>query len=428
MLTMKFVRYASEVGMKKRGFVLWCIAALLFASSAALAQSSTPLGEPKGVIGPVSSSEGINLGPFIFSPAFDLTWESRDNIFFSPDNEVSDEMWVARAKLMFELPMNQSYLRLSYVPLYRNYQTYKLENKWSHFIDLDGNFVFANGLKLDALYRYVSANLDTREVDPGGELVFGDQQFDKNFFELRMDYWISPTNGISFRGSYETISYDKRDQASFYDYDRTRFGAGWIHQLSPTLTGGLIYNHEEFSPEGTFGYRQSSSDEVVATFDGQISPVWASKIEVGWRSTSYDKIEGLPQFDDESGLVIRGNLDWTLGHGSVLRLDLIRQDFPSNYQLQSHYVAAGAGLVYKLQLHRLFAHARLLYQNNDYDQPDFFTGQNRSDDITTFGLGVGYRLSAVFSLRGTYTYQKRDSLHPYSYTANVFLLGLTVGF
>ncbi|NOZ95909.1 MAG: outer membrane beta-barrel protein [Acidobacteria bacterium] len=413
--------------MKKIGFTLCCAALLVWASSVAMAQTASPLSEPKGSL-PVNSSEGINLGPFLFSPAFDLTWESRDNVFFTPDNPVSDDMIVARAKLMFELPVNQSYLRLSYVPLYRNYQTIDLKNKWSHFVDLDGNFIFANGLKLDALYRFVSANLDTREVDPGGELVYGDQQFDKHFFQLRMDYWISPTNGISFRGSYETISYDARDRGSFYDYDKTRLGAGWIHQISPTLTGGLIYNHEEFNPKDTFGYRQSSSDEIVASFDGQITPVWASRIEVGWRSTSYNKVEGLPKPSDASGLVIRGDLDWTLAHGSVLRLDLIRQDFPSNYQFQSHYVAAGAGLLYKLQLNRFFAHARLRYQNNDYSQPDVVTGQDRSDDITTYGLGVGYRLSSIFSLRGTFTHQKRDSLHPYSYTANVFLIGLTVGF
>jgi len=420
------------VGMKRHGVTFWCIVLLLLGVNGAFGQlqsqtrSSQPMGESAFVL-PKGAMEKIYLGPVIFKPGFDLSWESRDNIFFSPE-KVSDQLWVGRVHLNFDLPIHESHIRFSYSPVYRNYRTYALPNKWSHFVDLGGDFVFSNGLKIDALYRFVSGNMDTREVDPGGELVFGDQQFDKSYFSLRADYWISATNGISFQGSYDTISYDERDRYSFYDYDRTRLGGGWIHQMSPTLVGGLIYNHEEFEPKETYGYRQSSSDEIVFTFNGKITPVWSAAIQVGWRNTSYEKVADLIELSDTSGLLVRGNLQWDLAHSSSLLLDLVRQDFPSAYQFQTHYIGMGANLTYRIQLQRLFAHARFGYQNNDYGFADEITGEDRSDDITTFGLGVGYRLSTLFSLRGTYTYQKRDSISNYSYDANVFLIGLTVGF
>ena len=53
----------------------------------------------------------------------------------------------------------------------------------------------------------------------------------------------------------------------------------------------------------------------------------------------------------------------------------------------------------------------------------------RSDDIATFGLGLGFRFTEIFSLWGTYLYEDRDStLDEASYTTNIFTLGLVLGF
>jgi len=414
--------------MVRTAFVVAMVLVCLAVSVPGFSQSGQRLDEPSGTI-PLGSYEGIALGPFIFSPAVDLTWEHRSNIFFTPDNEVSSDVWLARARLMLELPVYESYLRFSYTPQYRDYSDYDLENKWSHFVDFSGDFEFASGLKLGFDYRFVSGNLETREVDPGGELIFGDQQFNKHDFGGDLQYWFSPTNGLSADLSYVTISYDDRERAYFYDYDRTRAGIGWVHQMSPTLTSRVMYRYEDFQPQGSEErYRQSSSNEITVAFDGKISPVFSSSIEAGWRTTKYEDVPGYPRSDDASGLVVRGSLGWTLGHGSVLTLDLLRQDYPSNYIDQTHYIAMGAGLVYRLQRERLFGHVRARFQNNDYDRPDPIEGTARSDDIKDFGLGIGYRILPSLSLRGSYAYQERDSFYRYSYKANMFLVGLTWGF
>ena len=426
MLLRKVVRDVSGVGMKRTYVVSLLLGVVLLASGSAVAQLSEPISTPKSVL-PSTKAKGIPVGPFLFHPGFGFGWEHRDNIFYTPD-KVSDQLWRAQARFLFDMPIHESRLSLSYMPVYRNYQDHPLNHKWSHFVDLKGNFIFSNGLKIDAGYRFVSSVLDTREVDPGGELVFNDQLFDKNFANLRIDYWLSPTDGISFQSSYETIRYDKTDQYTFNEYDRTRVGGGWIHQMSATLVGGLIYNHEKYDPKDTYQYRTSSSDEIVFTFDGDITPVWKSGIQVGWRNTSYDQVPGLPKFEDASGLVLRGHLDWILAFHSTVRLDVLRQDFPSNYQFQSHYVATGAGLSWSYSFDRFTAFARFRYQNNDYNQPDVVTGKDRSDDITTFGLGAGYKLSEIFSLTGSYTYQKRDSVGTQSYDINAFLVGLNASF
>lgn len=389
-------------------------------------QAQTPMEEPAAARPQVNPQEGITVGPFLFSPTVDLSWENRDNIFFSPDNEVSDDVYIARARLMFELPIYNSYIRLSYTPQYRDYKDYNLRENWSHFVVLDGDFDLASGLKLKTTYRYVSGNLETREVDPGGELVFGDSQFNKNELKASADYWFSPTDALSLEGSYVNLNND--NPRSFYDYSRVIGGLGWLHQISPTLTLGVHYRHEEFNADQTAEYRDSSSDEVTLALDGQVSPVLSSRLEAGYRSTSFDNAPNKPALNDYSGLVTRGSLTLALAHSSTLSLNLVRTDYPSNFDRNAFYTATGGGLVYRLERERLFGYANFQYQNNDYEVADTVTGRNRSDDTTTYGIGVGYRLTSILSLRGSFVHQERDSLHRFSYDANMFLVGLMVGY
>jgi Uncharacterized protein conserved in bacteria (DUF2320). len=388
--------------MSKQFFSCLLVAGLAFVAGTVYAQ--TPMEAPAEALPALGSSEGVAVGPFIFTPNVNLQWENRDNIFFTPDNEVSDDVYVARARLMFELPVYDSYIRLSYTPQYRDYGTYNLRENWSHFVNLDGAFDFSSGLKLKVGYRYVSGNLETREVDPGGELAFGDRQFTKHEAKVEADYWVSPTNGIAIEGSFDKLNYP--DRTLFYDYSRGRAGIGWIHQVSPTLTFGLKYRHENFNAEDTADYRDSSSDEVTLSLDGKVSPVLSSTLELGYRSTNFDNAPGKPNFSDYSGLVARGSLSLALAHGGLLTLHVTRMDYPSNFDRNAFYTATEGGLTYRLERDRLFGYLRADYQNNDYEVPDTVTGRSRSDDLTTYGVGVGYRLTDLLALRGSYTHQK----------------------
>jgi hypothetical protein len=84
--------------------------------------------------------------------------------------------------------------------------------------------------------------------------------------------------------------------------------------------------------------------------------------------------------------------------------------------------------MYSLDRGSLFGQLRGRVQNNDYSRPDRDTLEDRSDDIYTFGVGLGYRFTYYLSLWGTYLYEDRQSIDQYSYTINTFTLGLVVGF
>jgi len=372
--------------------------------------------------------EGIVVGPFLFSPAVELSWESRDNIFFTATNEVSSDVYLARARFMFELPIYDSYVRFSYSPQYRDYGNWDQSRPWTHYVDAAAAFELPSGLKLTAAYSFVSGSQETREIDPGGELVFGDRAFEKHLANLEVAYWMTPTDGLRVTGTLNDVSYTDAPQnlggIDFFDYSRLGLGAGWLHQLSPTSVLDLSYRHEDFdaTPRGSFfDQRDTTSEQLTLGLTGQLTPVLASELQVGWRTTEIDD-GGTAGTEEFSSWVVSGSLTWEMAHGSSLVLDVLRWDYPSAYSTNAYYTATGGSLTYNLNRDRLFGSARLRLQNNDYEVG------GRSDDITSYGLGLGYRFTNLLSLRGSYLYEQRESLEQYSYEANIFLLALVVGY
>jgi len=403
--------------------VLVCVVGALVAGTAV----AQPI--PAGF--PANTGEAIMVGPFLFNPAVELKWEDNDNIFFEPKRRVHDHIYMARARLMFELPIYESYVRFAYTPQYREYEKYDLKHKWAHFADFNTVLEFQNGLRFRADYRFVNASQETSEVDPGGELLFVDELFTKHYAKVALDYWFSARDGLTIEGDYTDLKYDYPDstnQRAFYDYDRGSVGIGWLHQMSSILVMDVMYNRIDFDPVHTEIWRSYTADQVTVGFNGQLSPVVAAQLRVGWNETQYERSGGAPEFSDYSGPVILGFINWELAHGSHLRLNLLRSPFPSDYDLNAYYTATGGTLTYKLERHRVFGELFVRLQNNDYELPDVSLNLPRSDDILNLGLGLGYRFTNLLSLRGTYMYEDRDTLSPYSYEINIWTLGLVIGY
>jgi hypothetical protein len=419
----------------RRGAGFVCVFVVLLVSAApAIAQQDLEGGAPgiDAERGKPNTYEAIPVGPFLFTPAIQLNYQYRDNIFFTPDDPISDSVWMARARLQFELPINESYILFAYTPQYRDYVDYELDDKWSHFVDVLGGFEFSNGLIIEATYKYMEGNLENREVDPGGELYWGDRWYKKNFAGVQLSYWATAKNGFNIEADYTDLKHEDPDL--WYDYERYMIGAGWLHQLSEILVMNLAYRRTEFKPsENLFfdnEFRESTSDEITVGFRGMINPVLKTEIVVGYRSTEYNTPgEGEGIIPDFSGFIVKGYINWSMGHGSSLKLDLLRSDYPSNFGINANYVATGAALQYQYEKNRFRAQARGRYQVNDYAVPDLVTGLDREDPIKTVGLGLGYRFGPYVSLWGGYLYENRDStIYRYSYDYSVYTLSLVVGY
>jgi len=403
-----------------------CVAVL---AHSAYGQSLAPAsaGYGGGTIPQLNQGEGIAVGPFMFSPAIMITWENRDNIFLTADNPVADQVYLIRARLLFELPVYHSYVRFNYTPQARAFKDLSGLENWSHFLDVTTGFEFAGGYRLNALYRFASANLETRLVDPGGEVAVGGRQFERHFVSLTGSYWITERDGISVVGDYTDVQYKRVEGASTPNYNQVEGGAGWLHQLSPTTVMDLTYRHRKYEPGGETRATASTGDEVTVGVKGQLTPLLSADGSFGFRKTAYEANPENPDASDFQGLVMDGHITYSLAHSASVQLVLRRSDFPS-YAGNAFYTATGASLLYSKSWSKLFADARVRYQVNSYDQPDNDTGLDREDKISVFGIGFGYRLNEVLSFKGSYLYEDRNSLEAYAYEANVFLLGLVFGY
>ena len=190
------------------------------------------------------------VGPFLFSPTIQISWQHRDNIFFTPDNEVADQVFQAGATLLFEMPINESFIHFSYSPLYTDYRTYDLEDKWSHFFDVGGTFIFSNGLVLDATYNYIIGNLQTRYVDDRAASSIMATRISKNSLPgVSVAILVHPARWRLRRGRLDGS--DNSDPDLFYDYTRVSAGLGWIHQLGPNTSMDVRYVRSDFDAQDT---------------------------------------------------------------------------------------------------------------------------------------------------------------------------------
>ncbi len=381
-----------------------------------------------------SGNDAIPVGPFLFSPGVQLSWEHHSNLFQSAASEVEDDIYVARLRLLFELPVRESFIRISYTPQYRDSKNRTLFNSWDHYVEITGNFEFASGFLLDAGYRMVDGDVAVNEVDPGNELLFSGRTFTKHNFKINGDYWVSERDGLRIGADLSTVSWHGQPQPytnSWFDYDQWNGTFGWLHQLSPTMVMDLSYGYTDYSPDGASNqFRSYSSNDLTLGFKGSLNEVLSTRFRMGFLKTDYDAEASLyPGFDDFSGFIAEGSLTWEMAHGSRLRLDLVNRPYASNYDQNSYYTATVGRLLYDLQMDRLFAQARLLSQSNDYDVPDSLLGRKRSDDILTWDVGIGFRLTDYLSLRGRYIHEDRDSnLDEYGFLNKVYMIDLVLGY
>lgn len=381
-----------------------------------------------------SGNGAIPVGPFLFSPGVQLSWEHHSNLFQTATNSVSDDIYVARLRLLFELPIRESFIRISYTPQYRDSKNRTLRSQWDHYLEMSGNFEFANGFLLDAGYRLVDGSVATNEVDPGNELLFSGRTFTKHNFKINGDYWVSDRDGLRIGADFSTVSWHGQSEPytnSWFDYEQWNGSLGWLHQMNPTMVMDLSYRFTDYSPDARSDqFRSYTSNDLTLGLKGNLNDVLTTEFRLGYLETNYDDVAFANLgFDDFSGVIVNGNLTWAMAHDSRFRIDFVNQPYASNYDRNSYYTGTTGRLLYDLQRDRLFAQARLLYQKNDYDVADSISNKKRSDDVLTWDLGIGFRLTDYLSLRGRYIHEDRDSnIDQYAFLNKVYMVDLVFGY
>lgn len=372
-----------------------------------------------------TSKEGIILGKFIFSPSIEFIYENKDNVFLTKSSEVEDQVYLARPKLLLELPKEESYLRFSWVPQYRDFQDIEVKENWSHFFNLEGRIKTPGGLELAAGDKYImKGSLEVNEVDEGGELVFGLLPFDKNHIYFDMKYFMDSTNGFGLNADYIDVSFEDPDELYekvWYDYKRTEFGATYQRYMNPLLRMAAGVNFLSYDPESAAPFKKYDGMDYYIKFYGDFTPTVNASIKLGYEDLDFDGAEDYKDWNARADIV------WNFPSNRNLIASILRQGFPSYYGYGGSYTHNSINLSYNFNItEKLFSAFSAGFGKNDYNKI------SRVDDWWEGRVNFGYHFNPLMSVRFNYIYQDRNSnedcIQGCDFKASTYLLNLIIGY
>lgn len=368
--------------------------------------------------------EGITFGKMVFAPSVEFMYENKDNIFLTESDEVSDDIYVIRPKLLLELPKENSYLRFAWVPQYRDYSDYELNENWTHFLDVEGSFKTSGGLELTFADHFIKdATLEVSELDSGQELVFNDAPFDKNTAMVDMKYFVSDTTGFGVYADMEDVSFsDSYSNTPWYDWSSETFGLTFQRYMNPLLRMAAGVEYRSFSPDNTFNYREFSGYNYFVQFYGDFTPTVNASIKVGYEDLDF---EGTGE--DYADWSADARVAWNFADAHNITFGMTRQAHASNYMAVTSYTNTGLNMVYNFTIvDRLFGAVGAAFGKNDYN------GYHRTDDTWNLMGNIGYHFTPMVSARLNLRHEERDSsevcFQGCDYKVDAVLLNLVIGY
>lgn len=371
------------------------------------------------------ATRGIILGNFIFSPNVEFLYENKDNVYLTKTDEFEDQVYVIRPKLLFELPKEESYLRFSWIPQYRDFEETKLKENWTHFFNLEGRIKTLGGLELTAGDKYImKGTLEVTEVDPGNELVFGLLPFDKNNLYFDMKYFFDSTNGFGLNSEYVDLSFDKPEvgwEKLWYNYKKTSFGATYQRYMNPLLRMAAGINFTNYDPEDTAPFKKYNGIDYFLQFYGDFTPTVNATLKFGYEDLDYD---GAKDYKDWNA---RADIFWNFQENKNFVISILRAGFPSNFSYAGSYTHNSINIVYNFKLsEKFFSALEAGFGKNDYN--DF----SRVDDWWLGRVNFGYHFNPLMSIRFNYIYENRDSnwdcFQGCDYKASTYMINFILGY
>ena len=371
--------------------------------------------------------EGIVVGKGLLRPSFEAIVEADDNIFLTKDNKVDDIIYVARPKIEYEVPFRQSSFKVGALLQYKDFKDYELNENWSPIGSFDLLLRFSNGFSLEVGDRVLSGTLEVDEIDPGFEVLFGDERFRKNTANVALRYDWDTRNGFGISSKYDSLAFDQATDL-FYDYDTFVAGASYYHKFSPLAEFNVSANYIEWTHGDEFRFRDSDGGEVLFGVKGSLTQTLSGSVRLGYRNLDFANNdlsnEGFSSFVTELDLVQE------LANHASLSFLASRSANQSNYAADVNYfTSTRGGIEYNQRIDKFFFTLGGTYQANNYATSGLLTSADRDDKILNAKVSVGYYFMKTLSLRANYRYQDRGSnLDEFDYTTNSYLLALRVGY
>ncbi len=244
-----------------------------------------------------------------------------------------------------------------------------------------------NRIGLSATGRHIRKRYDDGVSlrDPSVRVVKSDADFNTNELELEASYEF-PVNHTAFiRGTAGKTEFED----SIYDDGSNTYTGTFRDSVNGRILAGIITNYKG---------------------------ILLSDIGVGYAATNYDD----ESIDDVGSFAVDADIEWNITKLTTLGLNVTRSIVQDNEIVQGIVQTAGTFTVDHELQRNLLLNGYITYLNRDFENI------TREDDLYRLGLGVLYRPSPYFNIKGEYIHTNQDSTFDGSeFDQNIFMVRLT---
>jgi hypothetical protein len=394
-------------------------AALLLAGSIASAQVAVPIRPayafPSTPTGTGPASVQVGSTPFFFTPYLGVAAGYDDNLFLSNANEKSSAIWVVTPGLRFDARDASKVFMFSYNTQFGRFTQSEDDDYIDHNLmtSLDVAVAPRTYARLD--YGY------TRNHDPRGSTDRAIQE--------RPDRYKLSAPGITVAhgtpGGAGRVEVYYSDASKRYlnnrtttigsDRDTQEFGGAFYWRVMPRTYALVDVRRTDQSYKLSTSPFSSTERRVYGGISWEATAATTGTIKVGSLKKRFES--DLPQYSSTAWEAL---ITWQ--PRTYSRFDIYTARFPTESTGLGNFIQSDAtGVVWTHSWSSIISTAlNARYQKDEYQ------GVDRTDDVKSIGVKVGYKFRRWLTLGAEFTHTQRDSNASFfEYDKNLYLLTAT---
>lgn len=362
-----------------------------------------------------------------FEPVITVTGEYDDNTELTTNDpaKIDSTAFILDANGRFVRRAQSSEVRFAPRVRSKTYSENSYENTADVFVDFfAGRTLERTDYGLQARYAQedvLTAELDDPDFDnpdvnrpvnlDTGQIRIGSERESLIFSPFFSHEW-TETVGFGFDADYVDVTYDQTDQ-TFTDFTDASLGTELTFRVSDRSTWSIRAFGSEYEAEAGTARSKSQSVGAGLEFRHEFSPTMDGRVSVGYEDIDSDLTSGGVTVSDSNGVTVFSAGITRQGDISRVVVDASQTVDPGGTgflqertQLRFRYTRQLSPKVY------VNFNARI--QTTEEVSPDLISPIDR--DYQRYGVGLEWRLSQIWSLRGDYAFtaQQFDETNGYA--------------
>jgi Putative beta-barrel porin 2 len=316
-------------------------------------------------------------------------------------------------------------LSLLYEPRFRASTSFAILRRPTHLATASAALPIGSSLVLKGTYHFAHGLLETTEIDPGREYFFNLAPFTRHDAIVRAAFDPGGPVTLSVIGSHDHLHVEG---PGFFDHDLESLQAEARYELHDGANALLTFGLDRVPRPDERPVAEANGRSLTLGVDGDILPLVRGTASIGIRRV--DAPLAAAPGRRFQGVIANVRLAKEFTPGTSLGVFASRGTYPSDFEDNAFYVAAGGGLEVNAGLPlSIVGRAGVGWQRNSYKVPSVENGTLRRDDLFGWSVGAGRGLTRWAFVRVDYRREHRTSnLSAFDSRNNAFTMSFGLGY